>query len=288
MCHRCAKHFEIPNPLKIHLALDCDRLDRSHLWKRLRRHLSSKQEDSETREHVRSPGVPAQNISPFTTPVFGFRFELISKDDRNSVLSSPQDLSTASNRICASNTATSSSVIKHEDLQNAPNPGSRSIGQTTRQISEPLNHRGSAFRPYWSRRASASGVDSIRTSSENDRTTSVNILPNLRQQLLSQPQFLFHPPSHLTGTNLQMQKPSSVTGLFNANPLSVPRSYHKQNVLPSINFQQQSSEHTTTEFRHAAEMETLVSNLGRSKQGHLCIYCGKIYSRKYGLKIHIR
>ncbi|TMW41313.1 hypothetical protein DOY81_013607, partial [Sarcophaga bullata] len=27
---------------------------------------------------------------------------------------------------------------------------------------------------------------------------------------------------------------------------------------------------------------------GASKQGHLCIYCGKVYSRKYGLKIHIR
>lgn len=40
--------------------------------------------------------------------------------------------------------------------------------------------------------------------------------------------------------------------------------------------------------QQAVEMETLVSNLGRSKQGHLCIYCGKIYSRKYGLKIHIR
>ncbi|KAI9559855.1 zinc finger protein [Daphnia sinensis] len=26
----------------------------------------------------------------------------------------------------------------------------------------------------------------------------------------------------------------------------------------------------------------------RSKHGHICIYCGKIYSRKYGLKIHIR
>jgi hypothetical protein len=84
-----------------------------------------------------------------------------------------------------------------------------------------------------------------------------------------------------------MQKTSSVTGLLNANSLSVSRSYHKQNVLPSTNFQQQSSEHTA-EFHHAAEMETLVSNLGRSKQGHLCIYCGKIYSRKYGLKIHIR
>lgn len=39
---------------------------------------------------------------------------------------------------------------------------------------------------------------------------------------------------------------------------------------------------------HASRMETLVSNLGKSDNGHRCIYCGKIYSRKYGLKIHIR
>lgn len=39
---------------------------------------------------------------------------------------------------------------------------------------------------------------------------------------------------------------------------------------------------------HHARMETLVSSLGKSKRGHLCLYCGKLYSRKYGLKIHIR
>lgn len=51
-----------------------------------------------------------------------------------------------------------------------------------------------------------------------------------------------------------------------------------------------SSFHTEADIldQQAVEVETLVSNLGRSKQGHLCIYCGKIYSRKYGLKIHIR
>lgn len=38
----------------------------------------------------------------------------------------------------------------------------------------------------------------------------------------------------------------------------------------------------------AAHLETIVSNMGTSKQGHICIYCGKLYSRKYGLKIHIR
>jgi hypothetical protein len=114
----------------------------------------------------------------------------------------------------------------------------------------------------------------------------VKALPNLRPQFFSQPRFLFHPPTHISVANLQMQKPSSVTELLSANSLSVSRSY-KQNVLPPTNFQQRPSEHTT-ELHHAAEMETLVSNLGRSKQGHLCIYCGKIYSRKYGLKIHIR
>lgn len=39
---------------------------------------------------------------------------------------------------------------------------------------------------------------------------------------------------------------------------------------------------------HASRVETLVSNLGKSEQGHRCIYCGKVYSRKYGLKIHVR
>ncbi|ROJ29273.1 PR domain zinc finger protein 13, partial [Anabarilius grahami] len=30
------------------------------------------------------------------------------------------------------------------------------------------------------------------------------------------------------------------------------------------------------------------TNSGKPKKGHLCLYCGKLYSRKYGLKIHMR
>ncbi|KAE8602832.1 hypothetical protein XENTR_v10014142 [Xenopus tropicalis] len=30
------------------------------------------------------------------------------------------------------------------------------------------------------------------------------------------------------------------------------------------------------------------SATGKPKKGHLCLYCGKLYSRKYGLKIHMR
>lgn len=44
-------------------------------------------------------------------------------------------------------------------------------------------------------------------------------------------------------------------------------------------------EHT---YEDEAQIETLVSSLGKSKHGHICLYCGKRYSRKYGLKIHIR
>lgn len=56
--------------------------------------------------------------------------------------------------------------------------------------------------------------------------------------------------------------------------------------VPLINRIEQSREIYLSQ--QAAEIETLVSNMGQSKQGHLCLYCGKIYSRKYGLKIHIR
>lgn len=42
------------------------------------------------------------------------------------------------------------------------------------------------------------------------------------------------------------------------------------------------------QYNDEAQIESFVSNLGKSKEGHVCLYCGKCYSRKYGLKIHIR
>ncbi|XP_016955363.1 zinc finger protein 672 [Drosophila biarmipes] len=56
--------------------------------------------------------------------------------------------------------------------------------------------------------------------------------------------------------------------------------------LPSISMATASL--STHPMNAAAQIEAIVSNMGASKQGHLCIYCGKVYSRKYGLKIHIR
>ncbi|CDW54587.1 zf-H2C2 2 and zf-C2H2 4 domain containing protein [Trichuris trichiura] len=35
-------------------------------------------------------------------------------------------------------------------------------------------------------------------------------------------------------------------------------------------------------------IELVATTLGRTASGHRCVYCGKLYSRKYGLKIHLR
>ncbi|KAG9493293.1 hypothetical protein GDO78_001279 [Eleutherodactylus coqui] len=46
------------------------------------------------------------------------------------------------------------------------------------------------------------------------------------------------------------------------------------------------------EKSRTGRLETLAgattSASGKPKKGHLCLYCGKLYSRKYGLKIHMR
>ncbi|CDW53647.1 zf-C2H2 and zf-H2C2 2 domain containing protein [Trichuris trichiura] len=35
-------------------------------------------------------------------------------------------------------------------------------------------------------------------------------------------------------------------------------------------------------------IEIMATSMGKTSDGHRCIYCGKLYSRKYGLKIHLR
>ncbi|XP_026814114.1 zinc finger protein 574-like isoform X2 [Rhopalosiphum maidis] len=161
VCHKCGYTCEKPNPLKIHMALDCDKRPRAKLWSRL------------TADHCGS----SQTIEA------SFRFSLTSAESQTPLSSTSAD---------------------------------------------------SAFQPYSPESLASSGGCPIPLS-----------------PLRPQPPA---PPSSSSSdqTPLQDEQLGQVIG-----------------GKDSVFFNQR-----------CAEMETIVSNLGHSDQGHLCIYCGKVYSRK--------
>ncbi|KAK5646120.1 hypothetical protein RI129_004584 [Pyrocoelia pectoralis] len=94
---------------------------------------------------------------------------------------------------------------------------------------------------------------------------------------------LYRPYSEPSATHTSAFKPfhkvsESLIAPYSGWPsFTFSPSFHTQNSILINNAQNDES-----------QMESLVSSLGKSKEGHVCLYCGKCYSRKYGLKIHIR
>lgn len=168
VCHKCGYTSEKPNPLKIHIALDCGRRPRTKLWSRL----------------------AADHCASDRTIEASFRFSLTPAESRAPLSSASAD---------------------------------------------------SAFRPY---------------SPESSASSPAPLSP------LRPP-----PPAPLSSTSSSSDRTPLQDGPLRRVIGGSDKAFFD---------------------RRCAEMETIVSNLGHSDQGHLCIYCGKVYSRKYGLKIHIR
>lgn len=171
ICHKCRFQCEMPNPIKIHLALDCGNLSKLNLWNRL--------------TDIVSLEKPSATEKPTT------------------MLLTVKNLMTT----C-----------------------------TLEENTTPEQKSSSAFKPYKKHLK----VDSGESKADEQKSADVKICSMLPDVMLN-------------------------------NSVVVPE-INEGNLL----------------YKQAVEMETFVSNLGRFKQGHLCIYCGKVYSRKYGLKIHIR
>ncbi|XP_050301417.1 histone-lysine N-methyltransferase PRDM16 [Anthonomus grandis grandis] len=102
----------------------------------------------------------------------------------------------------------------------------------------------------------------------------------------------FKPFKQQTFPELTSNKPTLIDPLIiHDYPVSWP-------VLPALEsdvvqihrnlLQNQTLANSRNVYGDNAQIESLVSSLGKAKQGHICLYCGKCYSRKYGLKIHIR
>ncbi|RZF37678.1 hypothetical protein LSTR_LSTR003089 [Laodelphax striatellus] len=169
----------------------------------------------------------------------------------------------------ASTTTTNSSRDRCKKVSRGLKPSSPSLTTTSnpspdlssqdrlnevRPSSEPLRH--SAYKPY---------LKNISTNQES----------NPEQNWYADPLRL---PPTLSSNNV------SFTHAFPLFP-PPPSSPVTCTSLPSSTTIKESNKML---IQQAVQHQNLVSNLGRSKQGHLCIYCGKVYSRKSGLKIHIR
>ena len=227
MCHRCGRTFEFPNPLKLHLSLDCGREDVAELWRRLHQQLQQQEDEDAGRRRDSSAFKPYWNHST-DSGVAGLSLS----SSLNGSLSSS-----------SSSSLNGSSLNGSLTNNGHASPGPSLFGAFHHwALSSPAlrpSHSSPALRPAHAPAHAPASAAALGAHS-----------------LLPRPL----PPPEPLRLSLGPLGP----------PLGPPHA------------------HQASYHQHASDMETLVSNLGRSKQGHLCIYCGKVYSRKYGLKIHIR
>lgn len=248
--------MEYPNTLKIHIGLNCDSLSLNSLWKKLSNNFNSTLDLSRT----------------LTT----FKFELKPSKVRLTPTLSPKSHHDKTRQYTLSPLSSSSSSsldISNLNQWNRLSPLSH----------DEVNHQSSAFKLYHKKNKPY--------KHDNHLASRNNLSPN----------YLSDNSSPYKRENLS---PFSTTGVYHVQP-----DYHQNDVVISsqkvvpINYHyqqqhQQQQQHQNicnmlpsgpvVDDAHAAHIETIFSNIGKSGDGHRCVYCGKIYSRKYGLKIHLR
>lgn len=193
-CHICSTSFEYPNPLKLHLALDCGRMDTSYIWTLLSNKIVS------SRSSLFFNRYPGRNftfeLNPL--PVFGSLMLPVGSPS-HTVPKSDTSRSLKNDSPCSSNEKSPPSSNNPSPISSYPLPEMLPNPSTYEpRIGGGLISRHSTSRPYW-----------------------VAERPDLERM-------------------------------------------------------------------DPADVERIASDMGKCGMGYKCIFCGKIYSRKYGLRIHIR
>ncbi|KAK0160594.1 hypothetical protein PV328_007989 [Microctonus aethiopoides] len=246
ICNICHAIFEHPNPLKIHIALKCNRLNTNHLWRTLAN------EFFPTRYSNSFLNLFSQALPPT------FNLGLIRQQG---------------------------SLQQHQQ-QHYCYPQSHSS-----QLPMPLSTKNILKNPP--------------TELNNDSSSPMLLEPSL-QSTSNLPAPLPLPPTASSSSSL-LELPS--TSSSTNNNIAICTSNYVRNsafqpykMKPQIN---NSANELITEHNlmmpptilempiirndaQAEQFELLLSNLGKLKNGHFCYFCKRIYTRKYGLKIHIR
>lgn len=243
-CNYCGKLFSSPNPLKLHMATQCNLIGEEELWTRLA---------SRTIYLQPPPTKPLDIGRP--APIFEpFEFELSSSDHASSRASSSLDSSRFSSR--SSDYATDSSG----------SPDSRP--NYLKRCDTPLNYSTDSAYGSSGSETPSSPISTIGSGSP----TRFHSTP---------PSGFIMPRSSGFITPLE---PTQKPVVFNPLVITPDCFSYKKDPAPVLPM--------APNFRNGmndSQIESFVSDLGKSGQGkHVCLYCGKVCSRKYGLKIHLR
>lgn len=241
-CQVCAETFENPNPLKMHMAKNCDRRSQMELWFRV--------EQSINRDNLLAAAVEARSIA---TP------SQTSPTSTSPPISSSNISPPLSNHVSAwlaHHPLHQRNMLFYQQHQNHSLHQMQFVDKMQTQEQPTSSFRLSAFQPVSTKIANCS-------------------------------------PKSISPTPFHFLNPFSYPQM---NPIfqQTPTHHHHPHHLHL-----QSSIDPNSANSAAAHLETIASNLGSNSTsstktsnsntgGHLCIYCGKVYSRKYGLKIHIR
>ncbi|XP_066965500.1 PR domain zinc finger protein 13-like [Macrobrachium rosenbergii] len=273
VCPKCNLRYAAPNPLKLHLATRCDAIPSHILWDRL----------------STAPTQPA--TPPWYTPLL---------PSSSSVISFPARLKSPPERpqIIAPRSV-SDATLRGAESPSSPRPNKHvSPDSTSSPVSSP--------EPNLSLSAAHEPKSAFRRVRKHEPPSLA-----IRFQALPHPSSLLLSPGPSHGFSRPPATRPFASGIPSATSISealisphlllgslLPCHAHQpgsaQTIMPVMPLTGGGARPLLTTSAApptvdpCAEMETLVSNLGRSRRGHLCLYCGKIYSRKYGLKIHIR
>ncbi|XP_012056617.1 PREDICTED: uncharacterized protein LOC105619708 [Atta cephalotes] len=213
-CHNCNSCFDHPNPLKLHLALDCNRMDNSYIWMLLANKIINS---------------PRTDLSFSQNPRTSFTFEL-----KPLPISRPTDIPTYP-------VQTIDTTIR--SLRN-DSPSS------SNQLSSISSNGPSPIPPY-----------------SSVKSPTIEVLPSSSTYE--------SPIEHITERNRYLTLRPYETLMHR----DIYRNSFMSYMRPSIQ---------TESKKDPAEVETIASDMGKCGAGYRCIFCNKIYSRKYGLRIHIR
>lgn len=331
-CNLCSRTFEYPNPLKIHMATDCDRLTRDDLWQRIDSHLaaenlsasvsaaaavtassSSTTTSPTTQHHHNHP-----HLGPFTHTNMHYLQTWLASGTFHHLMSMP-----AANQYPIHNpyhllnctpynppvpTSTASSPpnqhIVHNHSVQHPQVSAYQPPTFSRLSSafQPLAATATASNKRRSRHASPAtsstspmstvGCGSVPLSYSVPTAMNTHSSPPLPLNI-SSPTATIQLPGHRYPPH-QLYEPAALENTAGAaaaaESAAAAAAAHLETIVSNLGAhsakqhqQQQQQQQQNPNHQHG-----VASGTSSVAGGHLCIYCGKVYSRKYGLKIHIR